>query len=326
MLIFDRPIKDCPLFFEATEHNPPVVSFGSRGTKDKGFVQPCNVAVASFSNSKMGSGRGGGDVFVVDTGNSRIKRLTRNLDFDGHLHNECLEGRSVTGICMGAGDESLHVINWRTKTVAEISVDGGATVNAFTHADFREPIDLALDPRSGRILVADNGLGALLVFEPSGKLVRALGPRGVIPEGELKEKEEQEEKDEKAEPSPPQQGGSGRRPGRPAAAAATRKRTTKSPTNRFKDLSAVCVARTTGEYLCADGLLYVFSPETGALVREFGVPGFGSKGRFGGLSTDDNGFLLATHSVKKQSFIQVRMCFWVLFPFLFSILFLFPLL
>ena len=64
VLIFDRPIKDCPLFFEATSHNPPVVSFGSRGTKDKGFVQPCNVAVST---------KGGGHVYVVDTGNSRIK-------------------------------------------------------------------------------------------------------------------------------------------------------------------------------------------------------------------------------------------------------------
>ncbi len=54
VLIFNRPIKDCPLFFEATQHNPPVVSFGSRGTKDKGFVQPCNVAVS----------RRTGDIFV----------------------------------------------------------------------------------------------------------------------------------------------------------------------------------------------------------------------------------------------------------------------
>ncbi len=194
VLIFDRPIKDCPLFFEATEHNPPVVSFGSRGTKDKGFVQPCNVAVS----------RSSGCVFVVDTGNSRVKRLTRNLDFDGHLHNECLEGRSVTGVCMGAGDDTLVVINWRTKTVAEIDPeDGGRTVASFCREDLlREPIDLALDPATGRVLVADNGLGALLVFEhPSGKLVKALGPRGAIPEEELTKEEE-----EKEQPPPTRQG------------------------------------------------------------------------------------------------------------------------
>ena len=73
---------------------------------------------------------------------------------------------------------------------------------------------------------------------------------------------------------------------------------------RFKDLSAVCVSPS-GEYVCADGVVFVFSPE-GKKLREFGVPGFGSKGRLGGLACDENGFLLATHSVKKQSFIQVR--------------------
>ena len=55
-MIFSRPIKDCPLFIEVTEHNPPLISFGARGTKDKGFMQPCNVAVDGRNN-----------VFVVDT-------------------------------------------------------------------------------------------------------------------------------------------------------------------------------------------------------------------------------------------------------------------
>lgn len=87
MLIFSRPIKDCPLFFDVTAHNPPVISFGSRGTKENGFSQPCNVTAHPDT----------GDVFVADTGNSRIKRLSRNLDFKAHVTNEGLEGRSVTG-------------------------------------------------------------------------------------------------------------------------------------------------------------------------------------------------------------------------------------
>merc|ERR1711899_51557 len=47
VLIFDRPVKDCPLF--------------------------CNVTVDDL-----------GQVYVVDTGNSRIKKLTSNLDFIDH--------------------------------------------------------------------------------------------------------------------------------------------------------------------------------------------------------------------------------------------------
>jgi hypothetical protein len=38
--------------------------------------------------------------------------------------NEGLEGRSVTGICMGSSLDSLVVINWRTKTVTEVSHAG----------------------------------------------------------------------------------------------------------------------------------------------------------------------------------------------------------
>jgi tripartite motif-containing protein 2/3 len=68
VLIFDRPVKDCPLFFDVTEHNSPLVEFGTRGAKEKGFMQPCGVAIDGRNN-----------VFVVDTGNSRIKRLTPNL-------------------------------------------------------------------------------------------------------------------------------------------------------------------------------------------------------------------------------------------------------
>ena len=65
VLIFDRPVKDCPLFFDVTDHNPPLISFGSRGSKDKNFfMQPCNVTVDDLSQ-----------VYVVDTGNSRIKKL-----------------------------------------------------------------------------------------------------------------------------------------------------------------------------------------------------------------------------------------------------------
>ena len=62
--VFERPIKDCPLFFDVTEHNNPTAVYGSRGSGKDEFLQP--VAVA-FDESD------GGTVYVVDTGNSRIK-------------------------------------------------------------------------------------------------------------------------------------------------------------------------------------------------------------------------------------------------------------
>merc|ERR1719323_1546315 len=104
------------------------------------------------------------------------KKLTQNLDFVDHITNEGLEGRSVTGICMGSSNDSLMLINWRTKTVTEISFDGH-TIGSFTHEDFKEPIDVAID-QDGQVYVADNGVGSVLVFESSGKLLRTIGSRG----------------------------------------------------------------------------------------------------------------------------------------------------
>ncbi len=128
-------------------------------------MQPCNVTVDSRDQ-----------VYVVDTGNSRIKRLTANLDYIDHINNEGLEGRSATGICMGSSSDSLIVINWRTKTVTEMTLDGN-TIGSFSHEDFKEPIDIAMN-LDDNVVVADNGIGSVLIFETSGKLLQTIGSRG----------------------------------------------------------------------------------------------------------------------------------------------------
>jgi tripartite motif-containing protein 2/3 len=163
--IFDRPIRDCPLYFDVTEHNSPLLSFGSRGVADAGFVQPCSLAVGPRDQ-----------LYVVDTGNSRIKVLSGQLDFQAHMFNESLEGRSVTGVCLGASGDSLVTVNWRTKTVTEMDLEG-RTIGGFSHDDLVEPIALAVT-QDDEVLIADNGVGAVLLFESSGKLKRRIGSRG----------------------------------------------------------------------------------------------------------------------------------------------------
>jgi len=171
--IFDRPIKDCPLFFEVTEHNSPVLSFGAKGIKDKGFIQPCSLTVNHND-----------DLYVVDTGNSRIKVLSKNLDFQSHIFNENLEGRSVTGVCLGSSGDTLVTVNWRTKTITEMSLDG-RTIGGFSHDDMIEPIAVAVN-NNDEVLIADNGVGCILVFESCGKLKRKIGCKGKN-KGEFKE-------------------------------------------------------------------------------------------------------------------------------------------
>lgn len=60
--VFERPIKDYPLYFDVTEHNEPVNVYGRRGHGKDDFHQPVAVAVDDD-----------GTIYVVDTGNSRIK-------------------------------------------------------------------------------------------------------------------------------------------------------------------------------------------------------------------------------------------------------------
>jgi len=62
ILVFERPIKDYPLFFDATEHNEPIKIYGKRGHGKDEFHQPVSVAV----NDE-------GMIYILDTGNSRIK-------------------------------------------------------------------------------------------------------------------------------------------------------------------------------------------------------------------------------------------------------------
>ncbi|XP_066995573.2 tripartite motif-containing protein 3 isoform X2 [Anabrus simplex] len=162
--VFERPIKDCPLFFDVTEHNNPVAIYGCRGSGKDEFLQPVAVAVDDE-----------GLVYVVDTGNSRIKVLTQNLEFVRHIENKGLTGRSCTGIAISSN--GLVVVNWRTKTVTEMSTQG-ETVSSFSHNAFQEPIDVAVDKSYGHILVADNGLSCVFVFDSDGKVLFQVGKKG----------------------------------------------------------------------------------------------------------------------------------------------------
>ena len=105
---------------------------------------------------------------MVDTGNSRIKVLSADLKFRRHLVNESMEGRSVTGVCLGPRGQTLLLVNWRSRTLTQITLDG-VTTNSFSHQDLVEPTALAVSS-DGDIFVADNGAAAVLVFSLSGKL------------------------------------------------------------------------------------------------------------------------------------------------------------
>ncbi|XP_015602366.1 tripartite motif-containing protein 2 isoform X1 [Cephus cinctus] len=164
--VFERPIKDYPVFFDATEHNEPVKIYGRRGHGKDEFHQPVAVAV---DDDNM--------IYVVDTGNSRIKVLDDNLEFQRHITNEGLDGRSCTGIAVS--EQGLVIVNWRTRTVTEMT-SLGDTIRSFSHNAFQEPIDIAVDRSYGHVLVADNGQCCVFVFDCDGKILFQVGKRSMF--------------------------------------------------------------------------------------------------------------------------------------------------
>ncbi|XP_048519035.1 tripartite motif-containing protein 2 isoform X1 [Dendroctonus ponderosae] len=167
IFVIDRPIKDTPIQLQASEHNNPVATYGSKGSGKDEFNQP--VAVAVDEKDQL--------VYVLDTGNSRVKVLSAQLEFLKHVTNEALLGRSCTGLAISS--RGLLVVNWRSKAVTEITTDG-ETLRSFTHQTFQEPIDVAVERSYGHILVADNGISGVLVFDEEGKLLFQVGKRGTF--------------------------------------------------------------------------------------------------------------------------------------------------
>jgi len=173
VFIFARAIKDCPMFFDVTRHNSPLLSYGSHGSGDHGFIQPCSITLDMRNK-----------IYVMDTGNSRIKVLDTNFELLEHVKCPQLEGRSVTGLCLGQNRDTLVSVNWRTRMVAEMTFDG-VQVAAFTHKDMVEPIAVSVTPR-GEFVVVDTSVGVLL-FDQCGKLIRKIGRKLAGDKGQFKD-------------------------------------------------------------------------------------------------------------------------------------------
>lgn len=168
--VFNRCIKDSPTFLGVTDHINPVLKVGKSGCGELEFKQPINIAVSNDL------------IFVLDTGNSRVKVLDGAGRFVRHLSETGLEQHSGTGMALTSAG-NLVLVNWRTKRVTEITTDG-RLVQSFTSPDFVEPIAVAANS-VGEIIVADNGVGKLFVFDVNGTFSRTVGGKGDKP-GQLR--------------------------------------------------------------------------------------------------------------------------------------------
>lgn len=170
--IFGRHIRESPFLFDVTEHNNPVQKIGGRGSGNNQFIQPLAVVIGNNQNA-----------FVLDTGNSRIKVLDSDLNFLKHIGSHGLEHHSSTGMALSPVTGNLVVINWRTKEVTEMDYEG-LVVKKFTSDRFIEPISIGVNSH-GEVIIADNGLSKLVMFDSEGNFLREIGSKGGEP-GEFK--------------------------------------------------------------------------------------------------------------------------------------------
>ncbi|KAL1138222.1 hypothetical protein AAG570_009913 [Ranatra chinensis] len=241
--VVERCVKNSPLVVEVVQHNNPVGTYGSRGSGKDQFLQPVAVAYDGTTNT----------VYVVDTGNCRVKMLTPDLALVRHIENDSLQERSCTGIACYTGEENwLVAINWRTRLVTRFTTKG-ETLSAFTYSGFEEPIDVAVDSTYGHILVADNGPSCVFVFDTEGKFLFQVGKKG-------------------------------------------------SRKGCFNLISSVAVGPKS-EIVVSDSRIQVFSAK-GDFVLEIFPEGKG-KGRYGGVSVDKEGRIVASRSEKSRNFLQV---------------------
>lgn len=163
--IFNRPIKDSPLTIDVTEHIEPIWRFGCRGTTDDHFNQPTKIASGQDDI-----------VYILDTGNSRIKVIGKDGSVLRHLGPVGIENQGATGISVMSNGH-LAVINWRTKFASILDPVDGSLVKQYTAPAFVEPIDIAVNSRN-EIIVADSGARKIFKFDQTGNLVTTFGSHG----------------------------------------------------------------------------------------------------------------------------------------------------
>nr|XP_046911252.1 tripartite motif-containing protein 2-like isoform X2 [Dermatophagoides farinae]XP_046911253.1 tripartite motif-containing protein 2-like isoform X2 [Dermatophagoides farinae]XP_046911254.1 tripartite motif-containing protein 2-like isoform X2 [Dermatophagoides farinae] len=167
--IFGRPIKTFPLEFTVSDHINPLCIYGGKGFDHHQFSQPTSLAIDNET----------GYVYVLDTGNGRIKKLLQNQCNNSpfrlicHMEEKHFENRAATGIAFCVNSRSLLVTNWRTKNIVKIDCDG-RFIGKFGHSELLEPTCIAVNPNSGQILVADNSSNAIFLFQTNGEFVKKI--------------------------------------------------------------------------------------------------------------------------------------------------------
>ncbi|CDW54464.1 tripartite motif containing protein 2 [Trichuris trichiura] len=155
--IFDRYIKNSPLFIDVSPHNNALWQYSGSNKGDsqdaaESLLQPVRVAVFDQLIS------------ILDTGHNCLKVLNPEGMVVRLITGTSLADQGAVGLAIGkVSDNALITLNWRSKLVTEWTWQG-EEVKTFTFSEFVEPIDLTID-LDGRIIVLDNGRAKVFVFD-----------------------------------------------------------------------------------------------------------------------------------------------------------------
>uniref|UniRef100_A0A0X3NLJ2 RING-type domain-containing protein n=2 Tax=Schistocephalus solidus TaxID=70667 RepID=A0A0X3NLJ2_SCHSO len=103
-----------------------------------------------------------GSVLLLDTGNSRLLVLDSDSgSVNAALVNDALKGQAATGMALCPA--GLWIVNWRVNELLLLDLATNEIRQKISSPLFMEPTSVCVCPRTGRVLVADNGAGC--VFE-----------------------------------------------------------------------------------------------------------------------------------------------------------------
>ncbi|VDN58168.1 unnamed protein product [Dracunculus medinensis] len=149
--IFGRPVKNSPFTISVSHHHSPRWQFGCQGSGPLQLNQPVKIA----QDCK-------GYMYILDTGNNRIKILDGSGQYIDDITGESLSGGSTVGLSLLPGGDIL-TLNWRTKSISKCN-SVGDLIQSMSFSEFIEPIDICVDSH-GRLFIADTSCGKVFVFD-----------------------------------------------------------------------------------------------------------------------------------------------------------------
>ena len=129
--IFDRPINESPFQLNVSEHINSVWSFSGKGFNNNEFNMPVSVRYLNEF------------IYVLDSGNNRIKVINKNGKFEKHIENIGLTEASCTAICVDRSTyNSIISINWRLKMLTQFNFKDNLNKNYLIDKPLQEPISI----------------------------------------------------------------------------------------------------------------------------------------------------------------------------------------